>query len=107
MNGPEISKLISMAAAGAPAAAKLKKATQDLEAIFMKDLLSAMRKTVKHESLGSSPGTEIYQDLFDQAISESASKNGTLGVAKTIYDQMAPHAIRAAWARAIAEAKTK
>lgn len=107
MSGPQISKMIGMAATAAPAAAKLKKATQDLEAIFMKDLLSAMRKTVMHEAKGSSFGSEMYQDLFDQALSESTSKSGTLGISRTIYDQMAPHAIRAAWARAQAEAKTK
>lgn len=101
MNNPQIFKILQAASAAAPAAAKLKKATQDIEAIFIKDLLSAMRRTAPKQSLGgSSLGADMYQDLFDQAISEAGSRNGTLGVGATIYRQMAPLAIRTAIANA-------
>jgi flagellar protein FlgJ len=97
MSGAQIQKLFQAAAAAAPVATKLKKATQDIEAIFVKDLLSAMRKTAPKQALGGqSLGAEMYQDIFDQAIAEASAKNGTLGIAKTIYRQMAPLAINAA-----------
>ncbi|HRK22653.1 MAG TPA: rod-binding protein, partial [Fimbriimonadaceae bacterium] len=91
-----IFNLMRSAAAAAPVAAKLKKASQDIEAIFMKDLLTAMRRTSPHKAMGSSYGSDMYMDLVDQAISEGASRNGTLGIGKSIYRQMAPLAIQAA-----------
>jgi flagellar protein FlgJ len=103
MNGTQIGKLIGTAAQVAPTAARLEKATQDLEAIFIKDLLGAMRKTVSRNPIGSTMGGEVYQDLFDQAIAESASRTGTLGFGKTIYAQMAPAALRTALAKALLE----
>ncbi len=96
MNATQISKLMGTAARAAAPAAKLKKATQEIEAIFVKDLMAAMRRTAKHESLGNSLGGEMVQDMFDQALSEGAAKTGTLGIAQTIFRQMAPQAIRAA-----------
>lgn len=91
-------------AVGAPVAAKLKKASQDIEAIFMKDLLTAMRKTSPHKSMGSNFGSDMYMDLIDQAISQDAAKSGTLGIGKTIYSQMAPLAIQTAIRNAAAAA---
>lgn len=96
MNSLKIGQIAAAAAKAAPAAAKLKKATQEIEAIFVKDLMAAMRRTAKHKSLGNSLGGDMYQDMFDQAVSDSASKTGTLGIAQTIFRQMAPAAIRAA-----------
>lgn len=102
MNGPQILKLMQAATAGTPVAAKLKKATQDMEAIFVKDLLAAMRKTAPKQSFGgSSLGGDMYQDLFDQAIAEASSRNGSLGVGQSIYRQMAPVAVRTAIQNAI------
>lgn len=96
MNNFKLVQLAATAAKAAPAAAKLKKATQEIEAIFVKDLMSAMRRTAKHQSLGNSLGGDMYQDMFDQALSETAAKTGTLGISQTIFRQMAPAAIRTA-----------
>lgn len=97
--------LMRTTAAGAPVAAKLKKASEDIEAIFMKDLLAAMRRTSPHKAMGSTFGADMYMDLVDQAISEGAAKNGTLGIGKTIYRQMAPLAIQAAMRNAALSAR--
>jgi Rod binding domain-containing protein len=104
---PNPVQLLQAAATAAPAAAKLKKASQDIEGIFVKDLLAAMRRTAKHRSFGqgSGMGEEMYQDIFDQAIADSSAKSGNLGIGKTIYSQMAPIAIRSAIQRAVLEAK--
>lgn len=100
----KIFKLVQSAAVAAPVAAKLKKASQDIEAIFMKDLLTAMRKTSHHKAMGSSYGSDMYMDLIDQAISQDAAKSGSLGIGKTIYRQMAPVAIQVAIRNAAAAA---
>jgi len=102
-----IFNLMRSAAVAAPVGAKLKKASQDIEAIFMKDLLTAMRRTSPHKAMGSSYGSDMYMDLVDQAISQDAAKSGTLGIGKTIYRQMAPMAIQAAIRNAAASGKAE
>lgn len=72
---------------------KLKKATQGVEAMFLKDLLSAMRKGMP-DSLSKMPGGEIYRDMFDQAVADSLSSKGTLGIGKVLYDQLSKQVIR-------------
>jgi Rod binding domain-containing protein len=96
MGNAQILQIARAAAKGGPTLAKLKKATQDIEAIFVKDLLAAMRKTAPRQKLGNGLGSDLYQDLFDQALSQAASKSGSLGLGKTIYQSMAPVALRAA-----------
>lgn len=104
MNNTNITRLAVAAANAGPALAKLKKATQDVEAIFVKDLMAAMRRTVPHESMGSQFGSEMYQDMFDQALAQSGARSGSLGIGKTIYRQLAPAALRAATAEALRQA---
>ena len=69
---------------------KLRKATQDMEAVFLKDLLSAMRRTVPENETESGFGSEIYKDMLDQALAEASSKSGSMGIAKLVFERMAP-----------------
>ena len=69
---------------------KLKKACQDLEAVFLKDLLTVMRRSIPKSQFGNAPGAGIYEDMFDQAIAESASKSGSFGIGEMLYKKMAP-----------------
>jgi Rod binding domain-containing protein len=105
MNGTQIGKIITVAAAAGPVAAKLKKTSQEIEAIFVKDLMAAMRKTAEHKSLGNSLGSDMYEDIFDQALADSTAKSGSLGIGNTIFKQMAPLAVRSAIERALREAR--
>jgi len=72
----------------APQLKQLKQATNSLEAVFFKQLLEAMRKSVPKTSFGDDPGSDTYQDMMDQALSETAGKSGALGISKLLYDQM-------------------
>jgi len=91
LNG--ISKALELQQKAAPELKKLQKATDGFETVFVKKLLSEMRKGVKEISFGDSTGSEVYQDLMDQAVSESVSKGGTLGIGKLLYKQFAPQII--------------
>ena len=70
----------------------LKKATQQFEGYFLHQLLTEMRKTVPKDTLLADDGNgqQIFQDMMDQTVSESMSSRGDLGMAKMMYDQLAP-----------------
>lgn len=71
-----------------PELAKLRQATRDIEAIFFKDILSAMRKTVPDNRESQSYGADIYQDLFDTALSRTAASTGSFGLSELLYKTM-------------------
>jgi flagellar protein FlgJ len=59
------------------------------EAMLMQQMMSAMRKTVSQDGLLSSGfANDMYSSMFDQAIAETGSKSGSLGIAENIYRQM-------------------
>lgn len=70
----------------------LKKATQQFEGYFLHELLKEMRKTIPDDKLlgDDGHGQEIFRDMMDQTLSESMSTRGDLGMAKMMYDQLAP-----------------
>lgn len=91
-----IGKAAQTLSSAAPKLAKLKKACQDLEAVFLKDLMTVMGKSIPKSSFGNAPGAAIYEDMFNQSVAESASKSGTFGMAKVLYREMAPRVLREA-----------
>lgn len=69
--------------------AKLYKACQDFEAVFVNQMLDSMRKTVdKSGLLDGGIGEGIYEDMLYQKYSESIAKNAHLGIARLLYDQL-------------------
>ena len=72
--------------------ADLKKAAQGFESYFLHQMLTEMRKTVPDDKLlgDDGHGKEIFQDMMDQTLSDSMSRRGDLGMAKMMYDQLAP-----------------
>lgn len=70
----------------------LKKATQQFEGYFLHELLKEMRKTVPDDKLlgDQGHGQEIFRDMMDQTLSDSMSSRGDVGIAKMMYDQLAP-----------------
>ena len=59
------------------------------EAMLMQQMMSAMRKTVPQDGLMSAGfANDMYSSMFDQAIAETSSKSGSLGIAENIYRQM-------------------
>lgn len=85
---------ISAAQKAEPELAKLKKATDGFEAVFLKKLFSQMRSTVKETQFGQTFGKEIYDDMFNEAMANAASKSKTLGMGDMLYNQFAPRVIQ-------------
>ncbi len=67
----------------------LKKACEQFEAVFAKQLLSEMRKGVQETSLGDQAGSDIYKDMMDQAIGDSMAHQGALGIGQMLYKEFA------------------
>ncbi|MFQ5355962.1 MAG: rod-binding protein [Mariprofundaceae bacterium] len=73
--------------------ARLWKISLQFEAMLIQQMMSAMRKTVpKSELSPSNFANDTYSSLFDQAISDSASKRGSLGIANSVYRQLSNQA---------------
>jgi flagellar protein FlgJ len=65
----------------------LKKACEQFEAVFAKQLLGEMRKGLKDTQFGDQAGAAIYKDMMDQAIGDSIAHQGALGIGKMLYKQ--------------------
>ena len=82
---------------------------ESFEAVFVKGLLTQMRKSSFAEKQG--PYGEMARDFMDQAIAEqTASNSGGMGLASTVFRSMAPTLLREApslAARAAAAGETQ
>ena len=68
---------------------RLKKACSDFEAIFIRQMLESMRKTVqKTEMNGGGQAEELYEDMLYDKYAETMAKTARLGVAELMYRQL-------------------
>jgi len=75
-------------AAGAKALA-LRKAAQDFEAIFIKQLLSGARNGIPGESLfGPDVASDIMWNMQDQSLAQSIARSRGIGLARVIEQQL-------------------
>ncbi|HWA83600.1 MAG TPA: rod-binding protein [Fimbriimonadaceae bacterium] len=66
----------------------LKKACEQFEAVFAKQLFSEMRKGIQKVSLGGDQaGSAIYQDMMDQTVADAIAKKGGLGIGQMLFKQ--------------------
>ncbi len=79
--------LASTAVEAAPRLNKLKESAREVEALFLKDLMSSMRKAMGVR-LGGGLGASQYEDLFDRAVANQLSRSTDLGVAKTLVKSL-------------------
>lgn len=84
---------IAVAKKAEPELNKLKKATDGFESVFLKKLFSQMRSTVKETQFGQTFGKDIFNDMFDEAMANAASKSKTLGMGDMLYNQFAPRVV--------------
>jgi flagellar protein FlgJ len=69
----------------------LLRACQDFEALFVYQLLKTMRKATPAPGGFRIPGQDTYEMLMDQQIANKVSKKGGgLGLARALYEKMAP-----------------
>ncbi len=74
---------------------KLQRAAENIEALFVKQLLGKMRET---SFIGKAPDQmdSFAKDLMDQAVAEQASKSGSqIGIAQMVFLESAPNIVRA------------
>ncbi|MBV6459616.1 MAG: hypothetical protein HONBIEJF_02766 [Fimbriimonadaceae bacterium] len=73
---------------------KLRKATQDLEALLLKDLVGKMRAGIGG-SESSDPMKGMAMEMFDQQISASVSETGRVGIGSMIYNRLSKQILNA------------
>jgi flagellar protein FlgJ len=62
---------------------------QELESVFVYQMLRSMRSTVPKESLfGDSVGLDIFESMLDEEYSKEISRSGNFGLAKLLYNQL-------------------
>jgi len=63
--------------------------SRQFEAIFLQQMMQAMRATVPESKLQpKSYANSMYDDMLDQAISQAGSQQAPLGLAMNIYKQL-------------------
>ncbi len=68
---------------------RLKEACSDFEAIFIKQMLDSMRKTVDKSGLMDGGMAEnIFQDMLYDKYAEKMSKTGNFGIKDILYKQL-------------------
>lgn len=73
-----------------PEAKKLMDLCQQFEALFLFQMLQAMRKTIPETGFfGNSIGQDIYKSMLDEQYALAMAGNGSLGIAQALYDHLA------------------
>ncbi|MBF0282207.1 MAG: rod-binding protein [Zetaproteobacteria bacterium] len=72
--------------------AKLRKVTQDFEAIMYRQLLAEMRKSMPKSDLSPSNfATETHQSMMDGYMADVIAKHGNGSLAEVLYRQLSGH----------------
>jgi flagellar protein FlgJ len=68
----------------------LYKASSDFEALFIKQMLDVMRKTIHKEDdlLGGGLGQDVYEDMLYGEYAKKMASSAQFGLADIIYRQM-------------------
>ncbi len=68
---------------------KLKKAAEDFESYFVKQLLTEMRKTTHMNTEDKNNNVrDIYDSMIDDELSKGIVKSGSFGLAKQLFTNM-------------------
>ena len=74
--------------AKADEAGSLKEVAQQFESIFINMMLKSMRDATQRSDLMDSQAGRMYESMFDQEVSMHLAKNGSLGLAEKIKEQI-------------------
>lgn len=70
-------------------AEKIEEASRQFEAVLLRQVIAAARKTVIRSNLESEKAeTGIYQDMINAQLAESISRSGSLGLARSLQVQV-------------------
>lgn len=67
--------------------ASLQKAAQQFEAIFLRQMMGAMRSASLAEGISDSSATDQFRDMADARTADSMATKGTLGIAEMLMHQ--------------------
>jgi|WetSurMetagenome_2_1015567.scaffolds.fasta_scaffold165690_2 peptidoglycan hydrolase FlgJ len=69
---------------------QLKQACREFESIFVEQLLRSMKATVPQGGfINKSSATKMFEEMLDQQFARETAVSGQLGIAETLYRQMA------------------
>ena len=69
--------------------ARLRKAANEFEAIFIQQILKTMRKTsLESDFIKKSEGEKIFRSMLDEQYAIVSAKSGRLGLGEMIYQQL-------------------
>jgi flagellar protein FlgJ len=70
--------------------ARLHRAAQEFEGLFLAQLFREMRASLPEGGLtDASPGQDLFTGLFDDAIATEAARRSTRGLGEALYRQLA------------------
>lgn len=75
--------------------AKLKKACQDFEAVFIGQIWKQMRASVPKEGMLNSKEQESYLSMFDQELSLKMARSGGIGLSDMLYANLSERLVNA------------
>ncbi|HTS87719.1 MAG TPA: rod-binding protein [Gemmatimonadales bacterium] len=69
--------------------ARLHKAAQDLEGVFVNEMFKAMRATVPQDGLlPQNPGQDMFTSLMDERLAERYAEHAGRGIGEALYRQL-------------------
>lgn len=69
--------------------AKLKESCQDFEALFVKQMLNAMKKTVnKSELIKRNMGEDVFEDMLYDEYAKKITETSRLGIGEMMFNQL-------------------
>lgn len=74
-------------ATGGASKADLEKAAKQFEAIFLRQMIGAMRSASLAEGLTDSSATDQFRDMADARTADSMADKGSLGIAELLLQQ--------------------
>ncbi len=68
---------------------EIREIATDFESLFVRQLLKEMRKTIPKDGfLDYSNATEMYMEMGDDALADEVAKQGGLGIADLVFEQL-------------------
>lgn len=76
-----------VAPAASPAEAKLRKAAQAFEAVFLRQMIGSMRSASLGDGIFDSSATEQFRTMSDSKLADSMAQHGALHIADMLVKQ--------------------
>ena len=84
---PAAASTAPAAATPSPAEAKLRKAAQAFEAVFLRQMIGSMRSASLGEGITDSSATEQFRGMSDSKLADSMAQKGALHIADLLVKQ--------------------